>query len=113
VTDFHQPSGLANNSAYSTVSIIIPMLNEISELHRLKESIERLTPKPLETLIVDGGSDDGSTELARTLGFKVFEHPIANRASQINAGFNHASGTMICILHADSKLPSDAINVMQ
>ena len=51
------------------ISIIIPTLNEARTLPRLLDGLRR-QGVPAEIVVVDGGSDDGTAELAvcRTLG---------------------------------------------
>jgi GT2 family glycosyltransferase len=47
------------------VSIIIPTLNEVDYLDRTLRGIRQLQPHPLEVLIVDGGSTDGTVARAQ------------------------------------------------
>lgn len=95
----------------SQVSIVIPMLNEEEALPRLVRTLAALEPKPFEILAVDGGSDDGSVALAQAAGWRIVNAP-KGRAVQINHGVEAATGEIICILHADTLLPDDAVAVM-
>ena len=47
------------------VSIIIPTRNSARFLQNLLESINRQTYAPIETILVDGNSTDGTLELAK------------------------------------------------
>ncbi len=95
------------------VAIVIPMLNEAEALPRLLRSLAALDPAPAEVLAVDGGSQDESVEIARAGGLRVIEHGVRGRAAQINRGVAEASAPLVCILHADTLLPDDAVTVIR
>jgi glycosyltransferase involved in cell wall biosynthesis len=60
-------------------------------------------------LVVDGGSRDGTAELAAAhpLRPRVL-HAAGGRAAQVNAGAAAARGDPLVLLHADSRLPPGA-----
>ncbi len=108
-------------TALSTVSIIIPILNEADNLPLLFANITRLNPAPQQVLLVDGGSVDSSFDVAKALintllndGHLATEwHLIestAGRAAQMNAGAALATGDILLFLHADTQLPINAIS---
>ncbi len=53
-----------------------------------------------EVIVVDGGSEDGTAEIAASYPVKVLREE-ANRARQMNAGAGAASGEGLVFLHAD------------
>ena len=89
------------------------MLNEAGALPRLLRGLACLDPPPDEVLAVDGGSRDASVAIARAGGLRVLESPAAGRAAQINRAVSEASASIVCILHADTLLPDDAVAVMR
>lgn len=89
------------------LSIIVPVLNEASELPNLLEGLLPLMRHGIEIIIADGGSEDGSATLAECAGFKVV-HAARGRARQMNAGAMLASGELLLFLHADTQLPQGA-----
>ncbi len=95
------------------VAIVIPMLNEAASLPRLLRSLAALEPAPSELLAVDGGSGDGSAAIARAAGLTVLEHAAGGRAAQINRGVGAVRSPIVCILHADTLLPDDAVAVIR
>ncbi len=97
----------------SSVTILVPMLNEQLALPETLEGIRSLDPQPDETLFIDGGSKDRSVELANSAGFKVVMAPKKGRGAQINFGVGQATSEIVCILHADSILPADAVTVIR
>lgn len=90
------------------LSIVVPMLNEASELPSLLAHLQPLRDQGCELLLVDGGSQDGSPALARAAGWVVIEAP-RGRAVQMNAGARHAGGDALLFLHADTRLPDGAV----
>lgn len=84
------------------VSVIVPALNEAETLPETFESIG--TGDNVEILVVDGGSDDATVQVAASLGARVIQCP-AGRAMQMNRGALEASGEMLLFLHADTRLP--------
>ena len=55
----------------STLAVIIPTLNEAETLKTTLPAV--LEGQPDEVIVADGGSDDGSIEVARELGVKVVQ----------------------------------------
>lgn len=85
------------------LSVIIPTLNERENIAGL---VERLAAEDVaEVLVVDGGSEDGTAEIAETAGARVIVAP-RGRGTQQNAGARAAAGDTLVFLHADTTLPA-------
>lgn len=81
------------------VSVIIPTYNESTVL---AETLSRLKQHhPFETIIGDGGSEDGTIEIARDYKVTVIRSE-KGRAAQMNAAAEEARGDLLLFLHADS-----------
>ena len=93
------------------VSIIIPALNEARALPATMACLHRLHPAPAEIIVVDGGSDDGTAALAKLNGASLVLSTTGGRAAQMNLGAAHATGDLLCFLHADTDLPSDFVDL--
>ena len=89
------------------------MLNEAASLPRLLRSLAALDPPPDEVLAIDGGSTDASVAIATAGGMRLVEHAVQGRAGQINRAVAAASSPIVCILHADTLLPDDAVAVIR
>jgi len=85
------------------ISVIIPVLDE-AEVIGLTLSTVVETPE-IELIVVDGGSQDATAEIARSYGARVLTSP-PGRARQMNAGANVAAGEFLLFLHADTRLPA-------
>jgi rSAM/selenodomain-associated transferase 2/rSAM/selenodomain-associated transferase 1 len=90
------------------VSVVVPVLNEVETVPVLLDRLAAL-PERTEVIVVDGGSRDGTADVARA-------HPSsprvcttsAGRARQMNCGASEASGDVLLFLHADTRLPDGA-----
>jgi rSAM/selenodomain-associated transferase 2 len=93
-----------NKKKAPLISIIIPTYNESETI---AETIEHLRPwnNLIETIIVDGGSNDSTTNLVNK-EVTLLQAPLG-RASQMNAGALLAKGKVLLFLHSDTRLPND------
>lgn len=92
---------LTQNIHNARISIIIPVLNEAINIEQAVASTQPSTN--VEVIVVDGGSNDHTVEIAESLGVKVISAP-RGRAAQMNVGALAASGEILLFLHADSRL---------
>jgi rSAM/selenodomain-associated transferase 2 len=92
--------------APQTISAVIPVLNEAGSL-RETISHAKANPEITEVIVVDGGSTDGTPELARELGCNVLPSP-RGRGLQMRTGAEAAQGDVILFIHADTWLPPNA-----
>ena len=88
----------------SNISVIIPTLNEERHLDRLLSGIRQYAD--LEIIVVDGGSEDGTTALARNRGVVLLASK-PGRGRQLNRGARCASREILLFLHGDTRLPDD------
>jgi len=86
------------------ISIIIPVLNEA---RILAAALARLPQSPdVEIIVVDGGSVDGSREIAaRFPDIRLLTAP-RGRGSQMNAGGRLSRGEFLLFLHIDTEFTS-------
>jgi len=91
----------------SLISIIVPTLNEAATVRDLAATMGRLRGE-FEVIVCDGGSADATVETARQCGLRVIEAP-RGRGPQMNAGVGLAKGETLLFLHADTRLPEDAL----
>jgi rSAM/selenodomain-associated transferase 2 len=89
------------------LSIIIPVLNEAAGIEAALERLQPLRRRGHELIVVDGGSEDDTAQRVRPLADRVLMAP-RGRARQMNAGACEASGEVLLFLHADTRLPEDA-----
>jgi rSAM/selenodomain-associated transferase 2 len=90
-----------------SLSIIVPVLDEAPGIAEALTALAPFRERGTEVIVVDGGSRDRSVELARPLADQVLVAP-RGRAAQMNIGAAAAKGDVLLFLHADSKLPPHA-----
>jgi len=92
-----------------TVSIIIPVLNEEARIAEAIDHIRSLTDGKAAEIIVVDGDPAGGTLRAIPDGAcrKLLSEP--GRGRQLNRGAGASSGETLLFLHADTKLPPDAL----
>jgi rSAM/selenodomain-associated transferase 2 len=93
------------------LSVIIPCLNEAEGISETLRSLAPLRARGVEIVVVDGGSTDGTANIAHPLADQVISAP-RGRAMQMNAGAAQARGDLLLFLHADCRLPTAADGVI-
>ncbi len=92
-----------------TLSVIIPTINEEVYIRSSLKSVRKLNP--LEIIVVDGGSTDGTVKAAEGEGARVISSP-RGRGIQLMRGASAARGDILLFLHADARL-SGAVDISQ
>ncbi len=85
------------------ISIIVPVLNEAASIERFLRRL-RERAGDAELIIVDGGSSDGTFDLARNRCDRCLPAP-RGRAVQMNTGARAASGDTFWFVHSDCEVP--------
>lgn len=90
------------------LSIVVPTLNETEALPQTLGHVHRAAAgAPIEVIVSDCCSRDGTADLARSLGVRVIEGG-RSRADALNRGAAAvAGGGVLLFLHADTVLPHD------
>jgi rSAM/selenodomain-associated transferase 2 len=90
------------------LSIITPVLDEAAQLPARLKLLQPLRQQGVELIVADGGSIDDTPRLAAALADRVLVAP-RGRAAQMNAGAAASRGRVLLFLHADTRLPDDAL----
>lgn len=101
-----------------SVSVIIPMLNELGFIEACIDGIDVQTyPADLiEILVVDGGSTDGSRELVGRMAaadsrIRLLDNPRVLAAAAANVGIAEATTDVLCFLSAHGVAEPDYIEL--
>ena len=89
------------------LTIVIPALDEAAMIVGVLRALAPLRARGAEIVVADGGSRDGTLQLAKPLA----DHAIAaprSRGAAMNAGAAIGTGDTLLFLHADTVLPGDA-----
>ena len=93
------------------LSVVIPALNEAAHIGDLLADLAPARVAGAELILVDGGSTDGTVVLAAPGVDRMLTAP-RGRATQMNAGARAAAGDVLWFLHADTRLPPEAPEVL-
>lgn len=93
---------------HPSLAVVIPTLNEAAQITTVLQNVRATLPEA-HIVVVDGGSNDGTVDLAMPLAHQVLLAP-AGRARQMNAGCAAitAAPDYWLFLHADTELPANA-----
>ncbi len=88
------------------------MLNEAARLPDLLRALQA-EPVSREIIVIDGGSADGTAEVARETGATLVLSAPRGRGQQIAAGAAAACGEVLLFLHADCVFPSGGLVALE
>src|SRR5881392_825804 len=89
-------------------SIIVPVFNEAPLIRPFLQHLRERAPGA-EIIVADGGSTDGTAELAADLCDRLVQSQ-RSRARQMNSGADAAHGEILWFVHADAELPLECLD---
>jgi len=89
------------------LSVVIPTYNESRLIGDLLSDLAPLRVQGHEVILADGGSDDGTLEIAAPRVDQILRSE-RGRAAQMNAGAQASGGDVLWFVHADTRIPQDA-----
>jgi glycosyltransferase involved in cell wall biosynthesis len=98
---------LRHGGRSSTVSLIIPTLNEADNLRHVIPTIPEIID---ELIIVDGGSTDGTVEVVKALrpSARIIVDRRPGKGTALRRGFEAATGDILVMMDADGSMdPKD------
>lgn len=85
----------------STISVIIPVLNEAAYLERALYSVQFAD----EILVIDSFSKDETVSIAKAKGCQVIQRKFDNFSNQKNHALSFVKGDWVLFLDADERIP--------
>ncbi len=92
---------MKSDSEMSEISVVIPTLNASKTLASTLSALQANTLKPEEILIVDGLSQDETTEIAKHFECTVITNPQQHTAAARQKGIIAARGEIVAMTDAD------------
>ncbi|MDL9981524.1 glycosyltransferase family 2 protein [Microbacterium sp. ASV49] len=96
----------------STFSVVIPSYNDADMLRECLRALAVQTRAPDEVIVVDNGSTDDTSAVARAAGARVVLEPERGVLHATAAGFDAAAGEIIGRLDADSRPLPDWVELV-
>lgn len=89
------------------LTIILPTYNAKHDLVRFFDSFtkQKIAKDQIELLVIDGGSTDGTLELAKKNGATIIHNPHKLTEPAVALGFQNARGELVMVLAADNLFP--------
>src|SRR3974377_1731412 len=91
------------------ITVVIPCLNEEQGIEQV---LRRMPAFVDQVIVVDNGSTDGTSEIARSLGAEVIREDVRGYGRSYKRGFRDATGDIIVTLDGDHSYPPDAISYL-
>lgn len=92
-----------------TITVIIPCLNEEQGIEQV---LRRIPDFVDQTIVVDNGSTDRTSDVARSFGAHVIREEVRGYGRAYKRGFSAATGDIIVTLDGDHSYPADAISYL-
>jgi glycosyltransferase involved in cell wall biosynthesis len=92
------------------VSVIVPAYQAERFIRETLESALAQDYAPVEIIVVDDGSDDGTAQIAASLPVRLVRIPHSGVSAARNAGIAAARGDYVTILDADDLWPVDRLS---
>lgn len=91
------------------ITVVIPCLNEEQGIEQV---LRRMPDFVDQVIVVDNGSTDRTSEVARALGAEVIREDVRGYGRSYKRGFRDATGDIIVTLDGDHSYPPDAISYL-
>jgi len=104
-----------DNPAFQTISVVIPAYNAEKTIRKALQSVLEQTRPPLEILVVDDGSSDGTREAVEGFGNAVryIVQTNAGAGAARNTGIRAAQGAWIAFLDADDEWLPEKLDIQR
>jgi len=96
----------------TTVSIVVPTYNEREHIAGLIEGLYAQIKPPLEVIVVDDASTDGTAELVKALEYpnlRIIRRKARGLAAAFHRGILESSGDVIGWMDADATMPPEVM----
>jgi glycosyltransferase involved in cell wall biosynthesis len=108
---------MTDDASRPLLSVVTPVFNGIEYLPQLFDTLTKQQRAPDEVIIVDDGSTDGSSELAKRLGaglhgLRVIRQENQGQAVARNVGVSHATARYLAFLDVDDWLDPAAYSTL-
>jgi glycosyltransferase involved in cell wall biosynthesis len=89
--------------------VILPTLNEREGLAKTLDELFSVGVPPDKILVVDGGSTDGTCDVARERGVRCIMQEGRGKAAAVKTAFRHADADVLIVMDADFTYPAQHV----
>ncbi|MFD9125132.1 bifunctional polysaccharide deacetylase/glycosyltransferase family 2 protein [Kitasatospora sp. NPDC059571] len=96
------------------VSVIVPAYNESAGIEAAVRSL-LASDHPVEVIVVDDGSTDGTADLVESLNLpyvRVLRQPNSGKPAALNLGLRHARAELVVMVDGDTVFEPDAVRML-
>jgi len=93
-----------------SIAVVLTVRNGLPFLAGAIQSVQSQSYSPLELVVVDDGSTDGSLEAARNKGLRILQTPSVGPAAARNAGLQATASDAITFLDVDDLWPPGTLH---
>lgn len=91
------------------VSVVVPILNEVRYIRESMDSLLAQDYQPLEIIVYDAGSADGTLDILKTYPVEVIVEPGMGQMAAINRGWRRTSAEFVTWWAGDDRYKPGAI----
>lgn len=102
----------AQTIGVASISIIVPVFNDLAALKVLLHCLSYLQPGVGEVIVVDGNASQDCQQLCGEYA-AIYLTTKPNRGAQLRLGSEHATGDILWFLHADSSPPTNSLALIR
>lgn len=98
------------------LSVVVFVRNAASTIRKTLESVTAADQPPVELLVMDGGSTDGTLDVIRDFESKIAywrSHRDGGAVHALNEGVRRATGDVVCLLPADDWFEPGALQIVR
>jgi glycosyltransferase involved in cell wall biosynthesis len=112
----NQKLNAASRTGPPVISVVVFVLNAAGTIRKALESVTATDQPPVELLVLDGGSTDGTVDIIREFAPRIAywrTHHDGSAVVALNEGVARATGDIICLLPADDWLEPGVLHVVR
>ncbi len=100
---------MSEDKEFRDVTVVIPTLNEAEAIGRVIDEVLAVGVAPENILVVDGGSTDGTVEIARSKGVKVVMQEGEGKADAVKTAVKLVETSYVLFMDGDYTYPAKHI----
>lgn len=95
-----------------SVCVVVPILNEVDYIREAMDSLKAQDYKPLEVVVYDAGSTDGTLQILREYPFRLIVEKGLGQMAAINRGWSESSADFVMWMAGDDHLLPGGIRLL-